>query len=377
MIRGIINTFGAYQTFFEEGTVFTASSSSISWIGAVQAFLLMVVGALTGPIYDGGHVRPLLLTGSFLVVLGQMMLSLCHAYWQVFLAQAVCIGIGAGCLFVPSVAIMSTYFSTRIALAVGISASGSSIGGVIYPIVFHKLEPKLGFGWATRIIAFIALAMLMIPLSVMKVRVLPAAKRKLVDIKAFTELPYLFYCLGSMLGFMGLYVPLFYIQFYAIQTRITNANLGFYLLAILNAASVFGRILPNMIADKLGGLNILIPCAAATSILIYCLIDAVDVAGIVIIAILYGFFSGTFVSLPPSIFVSLSPNRGVIGTRMGMGFSTVSIGVLVGTPIAGAILGENNFKGIWIFGGTLTLVSTLLFIAARVAKVGWKLKVKS
>ena len=93
---------------------------------------------MTGPIYDAGYFRELLLFGSFMLVFGQMMLSLCTSYWQVLLAQAFCIGIGTGALFVPSVAILSTYFSTRIGMAIGIAAAGSSFGGVIYPIVFQQ-----------------------------------------------------------------------------------------------------------------------------------------------------------------------------------------------------------------------------------------------
>ena len=88
----------------------------------------MLVGALTGPVYDAGYFRELLIGGSFLVVLGQMMLSLCREYWQVLLAQAFCIGAGTGALFVPSVAILSTYFTTKIASATGLAASGSSLG---------------------------------------------------------------------------------------------------------------------------------------------------------------------------------------------------------------------------------------------------------
>ncbi len=126
--RGISNTFGVYQTYYESGELFTASSSQISWVGSIQAFLLLLVGALTGPIYDAGYVRSLLFSGTFLIVFGQMMLSLCHTYWQVMLSQAICIGIGAGCLFVPAVAIISTYFNTRIATAIGLAASGSSLG---------------------------------------------------------------------------------------------------------------------------------------------------------------------------------------------------------------------------------------------------------
>ena len=126
--RGIINTYGAYQTFYESGELFHKSSSDISWIGSIQAFLLLLVGTLTGPIYDAGYFRHLIMTGSFLIVFGHMMLSLCHEFWEALLAQAFLVGLGAGCLFVPSVAILPTYFTTKVSIAIGITASGSSIG---------------------------------------------------------------------------------------------------------------------------------------------------------------------------------------------------------------------------------------------------------
>ena len=44
------------------------------------------------------------------------------------LAQGLIVGLGFGCLFVPSVAIIPGYFSKKRALAVGIAASGSSVG---------------------------------------------------------------------------------------------------------------------------------------------------------------------------------------------------------------------------------------------------------
>jgi MFS family permease len=128
LIPSTVNTFGAYQTYYQSGILSSSSPSDISWIGSVQAFLLMLVGALTGPIYDAGYFRALLSVGSFAVVFGFMMLSLCSTYWQVILAQGICVGLGAGCLFVPSVAILSTYFSTRIATAMGLAAAGSSLG---------------------------------------------------------------------------------------------------------------------------------------------------------------------------------------------------------------------------------------------------------
>lgn len=46
------------------------------------------------------------------------------------------------------------------------------------------------------------------------------------------------------------------IQSYAIAKNLTNENLAFYLLAILNAASTFGRVIPNLIADRIGPVRI-------------------------------------------------------------------------------------------------------------------------
>lgn len=104
------------------------SASNLSWIGSCQAFFLLMVGALTGPLYDAGYVRSLLVVGSFCIVFGHMMLSLVDSYWQAFLAQAAVVGIGAGCLFVPTVGIIATYFTTKLGPAIGIAAAGSSLG---------------------------------------------------------------------------------------------------------------------------------------------------------------------------------------------------------------------------------------------------------
>ncbi|KAJ4349884.1 uncharacterized protein N0V89_008503 [Didymosphaeria variabile] len=375
---GIINTFGSYQAYYETDLLTSSTPSAISWVGSIQAFLLLVVGMICGPLYDRGHFRLLLIGGSFLLVFGQMMLSLCHEYYQVLLAQAICIGFGCGCLFIPSVAILSTYFTTKIATAMGIAASGSSLGGVIYPIVFHRLLPQIGFAWTTRVIGFIVLGTMMIPNLVMRVRVLPAKSRSLFDFPAFKMPAYSLMVAGFFVGFMGLYMPFFYAQVYALTDHITNTNLSFYLLAIMNATSVFGRIIPNYLADKLGPFNVVIPCTILSGVLCFCFISAKSAAGIIVLMAFYGFFSGTFVSLPPTIIVHLSlKERGKIGTRLGQSFAVVAVGLLVGTPCGGAILDRSGFWAVWVYGGVMLLASAVLLWAARVAHRGWNLSVKA
>lgn len=100
----------------------------------------MLGGVVAGPLFDYGYLRTLVITGSFLVVFGMMMTSLCTTYWQVLLAQGLAVGLGNGCLFVPSVAILPTYFTSKKALAMGIAASGSSIGEMDSNLVWYNLN---------------------------------------------------------------------------------------------------------------------------------------------------------------------------------------------------------------------------------------------
>ena len=117
-----------FQNYYQQFRLPNQTSSSISWIGSIQACLLIFVGVITGPLFDRGYLRTLIATGTALVVFGMMMTSLCREYWQFVLAQGLVVGLGCGCLFVPSVAIIPTYFTTKKALALGIGASGSSLG---------------------------------------------------------------------------------------------------------------------------------------------------------------------------------------------------------------------------------------------------------
>jgi MFS family permease len=71
--------------------------------------------------------------GAILLVLGQMMLSLSSQYYQIILSQGICSGIGAGLVYVPSIALVNTQFTTKRALAMGLVTSGASLGTVPLP----------------------------------------------------------------------------------------------------------------------------------------------------------------------------------------------------------------------------------------------------
>ncbi|KAJ6119263.1 hypothetical protein N7523_003543 [Penicillium sp. IBT 18751x] len=375
---GVINTWGAYQTYYEQTLLSDSSSSSIAWIGSLQSFLLMLIGVITGPLFDAGYFRGLIAFAGCMLPFGLMMTSLATKYWQLILAQGICVGLAAGCLFVPSVAILPQYFRRKRGLANGLAASGSSIGGVVYPIIFNQLQKQIGFAWATRVIGFLCFGTIFISFSIMRIRFPPKEKRKLYQFSAFKDPGYCIFCAAMFFGFLGFYNFLFYVQSYAIDTGIVDNNLGFYLLSMLNAASTFGRILPNFLADHLGPLNMLTPAVTITSILAFVWIGVHTVPGIIILAVFYGFFSGGFVSLPPVVMASMTPDVRNLGTRLGMVFAITSIGLLIGTPIGGAILADTNtYLGVQLFTACCLVASAVLMATLRFVRSGPVLKSKT
>ncbi|KAK3939735.1 major facilitator superfamily domain-containing protein [Diplogelasinospora grovesii] len=378
---GVLNTFGIFQTYYETGELFRESSSNIAWIGSIQAYCALLLGLVSGPIYDRGYFRHLLVAGSFLIVFGFMMLSICQSFWQALLAQGFCIGIGAGLLFVPSLAVLPAYFSTKLGLAVGMAASGSSLGGVIYPIVFYKLIGGVGFGWAVRTLGFVALATLLVPIFFMKMGVRPVKPRAILDWSALTsDWPFALFTLAAMIGFIGLYVMLFYTSYLALAAGIADSSMSFYLVPILNAASMFGRTLPNALSDKTGPINLLAPGAIICGILSFAMIGVKSLAGIVVVTLLYGFFSGVFIALPPVCFVRLTKDKSKVGTRLGMGYACLGFGVLAGGPGGGAILGTDqahlHWTKLWVYGGCVAVGAGIMLTALRFSLTKGKLWIK-
>jgi MFS family permease len=124
------------------------------------------------------------------------MTSLSTQYWQLFLAQGVCLGLGNGCLFCPMISLASTYFSKKRSLAIGVVACGSATGGLAFPAMVQRLLPKAGFGWTLRALGFVRQACLVTCLIFAKQRLPPRRASPIVEWAAFKELPYTLFATG-------------------------------------------------------------------------------------------------------------------------------------------------------------------------------------
>ncbi|KAJ7813776.1 major facilitator superfamily domain-containing protein [Mycena olivaceomarginata] len=369
-------SFGVYQDFYTRDYLTRSSSSAISWIGSINAFLVISGGLLSGRLFDRGHFYLLVTGGSLLQCFSLFMLSLCkpEQYYQIFLAQGIGLGIGAGTVYIPSIAVVSHHFQKRRALAMTIVASGSSLGAIIHPIMLNNTFHTLGFGNAVRASAGLVSGCLLIGCLLMRPRLPPATSHPpiLKSLPRFArDTPYVFAVLGMATYTVGFYFPLFYLQLDAITHGI-NETLSFYSLVIMNGSSFVGRLSPGFFAQRLGVVNMVTAASGVGAVLILCMIALKSIASVVIIGVLYGYTAGIFVSLMAPLLTTLTDNIGELGLRMGVGFAIVGLGGLVGPPINGALL-TGHF--IWwrpaLFSGLMALVGAVLFLGTLVT-ARWK-----
>jgi MFS family permease len=368
---GYTTSFGVYQDFYTRSYLTQSSSSSISWIGSINSFMLISGGLLAGRLFDRGYFYYLMGAGCLLQAFSLFMLSLCkrEQFYQIFLAQGLGMGIGAGLIYVPSVAIISHYFRTRRALAMTIVASGSSLGAIAHPLMLNYTFRSLGFANAVRASAVLVSGLLLVACLLMHPRLPPATSHPPFwrSLPRFAkDTPYVLAVLAISTYTAGFYFPLFYLQLDA-MTHGINETFAFYSLVIMNASSFVGRLSPGFFAQKLGVHNMVTASAGAGAVLILSMIALKSVASVVVIGVLYGFSAGVFITLMAPLLTMLTSDMGELGLRMGVGFAIVGLGGLIGPPISGALLTE---EFIWwrpaLFSGVMAFVGFFLFVATIV-----------
>ncbi|KAK3669840.1 hypothetical protein LTR78_010298 [Recurvomyces mirabilis] len=191
------------------------------------------------------------------------------------------------------------------------------------------------------------------------------------DADAFRNAPFNVFAVASFTGFLGLYIPFFYIQEYALAHGMkTMPDLASSTLAILNAGSVIGRIVPGFIADEIGLLNTYLTCTFGAALCGFIWIACKSIGGIVVFTIFYGFFSGCAAALQPAVLASLAPQPNIVGTWVGMGSLFSSTGLLLGSPLGGLIYDHSGWTSLQLWCACLVVACTVATAATRVLRSG-------
>ncbi|KAE8154369.1 major facilitator superfamily domain-containing protein [Aspergillus avenaceus] len=365
---GWLNSVGIFQDYYERTMLKQYPSSTIAWIPSLQIFFMLAASPFVGFLYDHYGPRYIVLAGSFLHVFGLMMLSISKGYYQVLLAQGVCSALGASAIFQPAISCVNGWFQKRRGTAFGILATGSSTGGVIFPIMITHLIDEVGYAWAMRIAAFMILFLLIIANLTLRCRVQPQPQKVTLQglYRPLFESGSILLMTAYALLTFGIYIPINYVVVCATEAGM-SVQLSQYLVPILNAASFFGRFGIGLVADKVGRFNIYIFVCVTTGILTLALwIPASSNAPNIVFAALFGLFSGAYISLSPALMAQISPPK-EFGYRCGLMFAFAAVPGLVTSPVAGAILARDHgeYTGMKVYGGVFILAGTAVVVVAR------------
>ena len=112
-----------------------------------------------------------------------------------------------------------------------------------------------------------------------------------------------------------------------------------------------GRVTSGILADKLGVLTVTAPLTILCAIMTYIWPFATTKGSLIVIAIIYGFCSGAYVSLLPIPLVMMGEMHDA-GRRSGTGMTVIALGAIAGLPISGAIAqATGGFKAVGYYAG--------------------------
>ncbi|KAJ7493669.1 monocarboxylate permease [Mycena latifolia] len=359
---GYLNSWGVFQTYYQQTTLHRSSPSQIAWIGSLQHSLIFLPGILVGRLFDFEFSRIPYAAGSALIILGTFLVPLGKVYWHFILCQGLEIGVECGLIFPGTSASVTYWWKRRRGLAFGIMASGGALGGTFFPIVSRTLLAEIGFTWTLRTIGFILMFTLGTP-NLCIARRLPPTKAftvtGLFGLYAFRHAIFTMYCIGSFLVTLAVSpvvltesVVLTYIGSTAVSVGLSR-NFAFYLVAIINGSTGVGRIACGSISDLPGPLNVIIPMTAMT--FHFCCLwvrSYLRISRNPPIE-LCRFSLGAFSSLG---FVAIAAMGGTedLGGRIGTIHTVLGFGSLCGPPLAGLLHG---YTAVGCFGGVFPRVA--------------------
>jgi cyanate permease len=171
---------------------------------------------------------------------------------------------------------------------------GSSIGGVVIPLVLRVTLSRYGWPTAMRILALVTLGCMIVGYICIKTRLPPASdKRAVIDLSIFRDPRFVFTTLGIFCIEVVLFGTLGLMPSY-VRSQGFPGSSGSFQIAVFNSGSCFGRIFGGFLSDSFGRFNmmLLMMVGALLTCLVVWLPSGQHLALLYLFSALFGFESG-------------------------------------------------------------------------------------
>ncbi|GJN67361.1 MFS monocarboxylate transporter [Purpureocillium lilacinum] len=372
---GLMNTIGVFQAYTLSHQLKDHSEGTVGWIFSIYTFLAFFCGVYIGPIFDKYGPRWLVIAGCTSTTVGVVCMSFSTQLWHFILSFGILAGFGTSLLFTPCIAAVGHWFRRRRGFATGMASTAGGIGGIIFPLMLTALFDKVGYGWATRILALICLCCGLVGVALVRSRLPPAQNATAhPDIRIFKQTTFTLTTIGIFLLEFSLFIPLGYISTYALHKGFSQ-DFSFHLLPIMNAGSVVGRALPGYYADVVGPFNVCLFSVLLSLVACLCVWLPLGhtAAGVIVFSVLFGFASGTSIAIAPVCIGRMCKTQ-QYGRYYATTYTVVSFACLIGIPIGGSLVQANggSYNGLIILTGAVYVGSAAFLILAKTGDLGWK-----
>ena len=184
---GLVSSAGLFLSYWKHNQLSSYSTGSIGWISAVNVFLTLFLGVQIGPLFDKHGPRWLLASGSVVYVISLVVMGECTEYWHFMIVYGIFSGVSNAALTTTALAVVAHWFEVKRGFASGITFVGSSVGGIMFPLILNPILMKLGWAWAMRVLALIVLVLMLIGNLCIRGRLPPKAVGGTVNLKCFKD----------------------------------------------------------------------------------------------------------------------------------------------------------------------------------------------
>ncbi|RZU00026.1 putative MFS family arabinose efflux permease [Advenella incenata] len=352
---------------------FGASRGAVSLVFSLAGFLYFALGVVSGPLADRWGARSLVILGMLLVGAGLALASVARTIVEVYLAYGLGIGLGVGCAYVPVIGAVQRWFVKRRGFASGIAVSGIGVGTLVMPPFASWLIDILGWRGAYSVLAAIVtsigigMACFIVndprskgtgpdgaPLAIGDAVAIAAG---VSTGQAIRSRQFIGLYVACLICSFGVFVPFVHLVPYALDHGIDHSA-AVLLLGAIGVGSTLGRFFLADLADRIGRQVFLLMMFAGMALALAIWAIATDFWSLAAFALIFGVFYGGWVAILPAVVMDCFGGRHV-GSIIGILYTSVAIGTLIGPAAAGFIFDASDSYTVPILTSTIAnLVAT-------------------
>ena len=232
-----------------------ALAAALVWVGTG------IGGIVMGWVADRIGVRRTVIFGALMTALG-LAVSAIGRVWMLYLGHALLIGfLGGGALYPPLLVYISRWFDRRRGTALALISSGQYIAGVVWPSLFQRALPWLG--WQYVMLIFTGAVLLIVPMALLlrppprpghAVGAAAIGFRGTAALRLRPQTVQALLCAASFLCCVPMAMPSSHLVAFCSDLGIAPAQ-GAAMLSVLLGCAFLSRQFWGWLADRIGGLG--------------------------------------------------------------------------------------------------------------------------